>query len=165
MLYKDSMFLLDTSPFFDRSLVESGPRNSFVVVVVVCHFVCHSLKFLSISSSFSFRQVSTCFQNHVKSFQQVWTCFKNCIKSYHTILTSLDMFVESYQIILTSLDMFVELHQIIPYYFDKSGHVCRIVSNRIILFQQVWTCFQNHVKFWYFKPNYSISPCCAIGML
>ena len=47
------------SQLFDRSLVESGPRNSFVVVV--CHFVCHSLKFLSISSSFSFRQVSTCF--------------------------------------------------------------------------------------------------------
>ena len=42
------------------------------------------------------------------------------------------MFLESCQIISTSLDMFVELHQIIPYYFDKSGHVCRIVSNRIL---------------------------------
>ena len=107
---------------FDRSLVESGPRNSFVV----CHFVCHSLKFLSISSSFSFRQVSTCFQIGVKSFrksghvcriesnriivfQQVWTCFKNCIKSYHTILTSLDMFIES--------------HQIVSQYFSISEHI------------------------------------------
>ena len=62
------------------------------IAFVVCHFVCHSLKFLSISSSFSFRQVSTCFQNRVKSFRQVWTCLQNRIKSYHSISTSLDMF-------------------------------------------------------------------------
>ena len=40
--------------FLIARLARSDPRNNFVVVVVVVsHFVCHSLKFLSISSSFS----------------------------------------------------------------------------------------------------------------
>ena len=38
--------------FFDRSLAESGPRNSFVVVVV-CHFVCSLLKLKVLISSCS----------------------------------------------------------------------------------------------------------------
>ena len=47
-IYVQNLFLI-------ARLARSDPRNNFVVVV--SHFVCHSLNFLSISSSFSFGKV------------------------------------------------------------------------------------------------------------
>ena len=59
---------------FDRSLAESNPKNSFIVV---CHFVCSLLKFSSILScsqvvsfSINLRQVQTCLR-HVELYQIV----------------------------------------------------------------------------------------------
>ena len=51
---------LEIVEFLIARLARRDPSNNFVVVVVSI-FVCHSLKFLSISSSFSFWQVWTCF--------------------------------------------------------------------------------------------------------
>ena len=74
--------LLETSPYqrmknkikaviFDRLLVESGPRNSFVVVRNI--LFCRLPNFKCIPSSFRFRQV--------------YTCLLNCIKSHHKFLS------------------------------------------------------------------------------
>ena len=133
----------DNDLVFNRELrFACGSRNSFVVV---SHFVCHSLKFQSISSCFD--------------------TFKNCIKSHQSFQnfkTSLNMFVESYQI---TSEFFRNLKQVLTCFQNliispqKFYNVSSCCNSKIS--KQVLTCLKNSIKshqsFQNFKTSLNIS--------
>ena len=113
---------------FDRSLVEAVQGIALQSSSSKLSLY-RLLKFQSISSSYDLEQVQTCL--HMISR-----------------LTRNDTIISC--AICSNLRVF---HHVIV--LDKSRHVCRIVSNCMIIFEQVWTCLQNCIKF-KFK---SISSC------
>ena len=126
---------------FDRELrFARDPRNSFVVCQKVLLWFAQFLEYCIMQSSciilYQFKTIIDMFAelHQISSFLDKYRLLQNCIKSYH---------------FRTSLDMFAELYQIASFY-DKFRHVCRIVSNLIIL-GKFLTCLQNRIKSYHFK--------------